>query len=103
MKCPPGTITEPWPRTRSFPFPNPTPRRPRYGSRRTRPRTFSVGDKVTVSVTGKVVGIRQNKSWDGKKDKVTGYEVELEDSSVVNIKTNPAGKALKGLKEGTNA
>ena len=65
-------------------------------------KDFSVGDKVTVSVTGKVVGIRQNKNWDGKKDTVTGYEVELEDSSVVNIKTNPAGKALKGLKEGTN-
>ena len=62
---------------------------------------FSVGDKVKVSVEGKVVGIRQNKSWDSKTDKntVTGYEVELEDSSVVNIETNPAKGALENLKK----
>ena len=63
---------------------------------------FSVGDKVKVSVEGKVVGIRQNKTWDHKanKDVVMGYEVELEDSSVVDIQTNPAEKALKDLKGG---
>lgn len=61
---------------------------------------FSIGDKVKISVSGKVVGIRQNKSWNGNtgKDEVVGYEVELEDSSVVDIETNPAAKSLKEMK-----
>ena len=61
---------------------------------------FNIGDKVTISVTGKVVSIRQNKSWDPNtdKNKVVGYEVELEDSSVVDISTNPAVKSLEDMK-----
>jgi hypothetical protein len=59
---------------------------------------FSIGDQVKISVSGKVVGIRQNKTWDSGKEKVAGYEVELENSSVVNIETNPAMRSLKEMK-----
>ena len=60
---------------------------------------ISVGDDIKVHVSGKVAGIQQTKSYDHKKKKdiVTGYEVELEKSSVVAIENNPARAALKEM------
>ena len=62
---------------------------------------LAIGEHVKISISGKVVGISQTKSWDQKKKKdvVTGYDVQLEDSSVVDIATNPARKSLEEMKK----
>jgi len=64
-------------------------------------RDFSIGDNIKISVVGKVIGIQATKSYREGKDFITGYEVELDKSSVVDIQTNPAVKSLKHLKEGS--
>jgi hypothetical protein len=63
-------------------------------------KDLAIGENVEISVSGKVVSLSQQKSYDSKKNKdvVTGYEVELEKSSVVDVNMNPAAKALKELK-----
>ena len=60
---------------------------------------FSIGDMVKISVRGKVIGIQAVKNYMEGKDQITGYEVELDKSSVVDIETNPAVKALKEMTE----
>ena len=59
---------------------------------------FSIGDKVRISVSGNVIGIVATKNYQNGKDVITGYEVELDKSSVVDIETNPAVQSLKEMR-----
>jgi len=59
---------------------------------------FSIGDSVKISVAGKVIGINATKNYQEGKDVITGYEVELDKSSVVDIQTNPAARSLREMK-----
>ena len=63
-----------------------------------------INENVKIFIEGKATGITQQKTWDDKKKKdvVTGYVLRMDKPTTVDIKTNPAAKALKGLKKGTN-
>ena len=61
-------------------------------------KDFNIGETVTISVSGKVIGINAAKSYENGKDVITGYEVELDKSSVVDIQTNPASRSLKEMR-----
>lgn len=61
-------------------------------------KDFSIGDRVKISVSGNVIGINATKNYENGKDVITGYEVELDKSSVVDVETNPAKKSLAEMR-----
>ena len=56
---------------------------------------FSIGDKVTVTISGEVVNIRE--CYRSSENEIPKYDVDLKDSHIVRLEGNMADKEMKTM------